>query len=142
MRELLSYLRHYFIALTTKPLVMNPSITIEKISNNTFKFGLTNEDSSAMDLSPMNSFRYEWDFGDGKFSYEPNPVYSYPQAGKFKVSVKIHGGSNVAIAPDASQLEKEVTVWKAGNNQPKDEPVTIPRGGGHMEAEKDPVEEP
>ncbi|MEM1217592.1 MAG: peptidylprolyl isomerase [Bacteroidota bacterium] len=40
---------------------------------------------------------YEWDFGDGSFSSDPNPVHEYRTSGNFLVSLKAIKGRRVAM---------------------------------------------
>ncbi|MEG8947018.1 PKD domain-containing protein [Rosettibacter firmus] len=43
------------------------------------------------DLSIGNIKKWKWDFGDGNYSYEQNPVYQYKKGGDYNVTLYIEG---------------------------------------------------
>ncbi|MEM2387547.1 MAG: PKD domain-containing protein [Candidatus Thermoplasmatota archaeon] len=50
---------------------------------------------------------WEWDFGDGSFSYEKNPKHKYTTVGKFNVTLKIRGPEGEA------NVTKEIYISNA-----------------------------
>lgn len=53
---------------------------------------------------------YLWDFGDGSFSYEPNPVYTYSQPGFYQVSLVV---TNACGCSNSMQYDVEVVPERA-----------------------------
>ncbi|MEQ1747303.1 MAG: PKD domain-containing protein [Saprospiraceae bacterium] len=69
-------------ASTTKAVLVKPTAT----ANFTYTFsGLTYTFVS----TSTNANSYLWDFGDGNFSFEQNPVYTYPFAGTYTVTLTV-----------------------------------------------------
>ncbi len=58
-----------------------------------------------------NASLYQWDFGDGAFSSEMNPVHYYTQAGEFDVMLIANNAWN---CPDTFLLPEAVTALAAG----------------------------
>lgn len=43
------------------------------------------------DLSIGNIKKWKWDFGDGNYSYEQNPIYQYKKGGDYNVTLYVEG---------------------------------------------------
>jgi PKD repeat protein len=46
-----------------------------------------------LDLSMGENLEYEWDFGDGNFSTEQNPVHTYTEEGAYQVNLTVSNDS-------------------------------------------------
>lgn len=55
--------------------------------------------------TPVAGLHYNWDFGDGQTSTDPNPVHSYPMGGTFQVTLEV-----VDPGSGANKLTQTVTV--------------------------------
>jgi len=60
------------------------------------------------DLSTGDVARWHWDFGDGQFSDESEPVHTYTVAGNYTVSLAVMG-------PGGSDVETQVEYIKVGS---------------------------
>jgi len=45
----------------------------------------------------VNSSSWDWDFGDGNYSNEENPIHSYVSSGSYTVTLSATGGTGVAL---------------------------------------------
>jgi len=50
-------------------------------------------------------FTYEWDFGDGTASEEPNPIHTYAESGIFAVSVTVTDAFGFTFTPDSQTAD-------------------------------------
>jgi len=50
-------------------------------------------------------FTYEWDFGDGTSSEEPNPIHTYAESGIFAVSVTVTDAFGFTFSPDSQTAD-------------------------------------
>lgn len=64
------------------------------------------------DLSKGNSLAYNWSFGDGNFSVEPNPVYAYPTFGNYTVALTVENdaGSDTMTKIDYMLIHNATAV--------------------------------
>jgi len=75
----------------------------------------------------QNAAAYQWDFGDGQGSNEPNPRHTYAQAGQYIVTLTVTGQIG-----RAAWREREVTVQAPAPvaainaQQAEDAPLTVP----------------
>ncbi|GAB3927492.1 DUF7849 domain-containing protein [Mucilaginibacter myungsuensis] len=72
-----------------KPMV-NPADTVPAIiehtaNGNSVKFGSKLRELRGVAGAPAPFFTYFWEFGDGTFSFEKEPLHLYPDTGKFDV---------------------------------------------------------
>ena len=51
------------------------------------------------DLSKGNNLAYNWSFGDGNFSVEPNPVYAYLTFGNYTVTLTVENEAGAIPRP-------------------------------------------
>jgi PKD repeat protein len=66
-----------------------------------FIYGHVNGTSSSIqfwDLSTEGSIRCFWDFGDGNYSFEQNPIHEYANGGKYRVILLVEYEGNVTLA--------------------------------------------
>lgn len=66
------------------------------------------------DRSIGNITQWSWDFGDGQFSSEQQPVHTYKSVGKFTVSLAVTGpgGRDSEIKADYIEVTLEVISWE------------------------------
>ncbi|PTB88527.1 hypothetical protein C9994_17720, partial [Marivirga lumbricoides] len=64
--------------------------------------------------NPQNCqiYYYEWDFGDGTFAYEEDPIHSYDGVGNYTVTLNIYYGCG-ACAVNSLTAQKQVTIRSA-----------------------------
>jgi PKD repeat protein/glutamine cyclotransferase len=55
---------------------------------------ITGQEVQFTNLSTQGDVTYYWDFGDGNFSNESNPLHTYTQAGSYSVSLTIYEGDD------------------------------------------------
>ncbi|WNJ18160.1 PKD domain-containing protein [Pontibacter sp. G13] len=70
-------------------------------------------------VTPAGTYGYEWDFGDGGTSTQPNPGHTYTAAGIYTVSLIISdpgGCADTIIAPNAIQLDPPVAAFSVPSN--------------------------
>lgn len=81
-----------FTALFVVLIAVTPQVVAQCIAD----FTLTaNDDTiSASNLSSGSNLRSYWNFGDGRTSYELNPVHGYPESGKYLVTLYIYDTIN------------------------------------------------
>lgn len=46
--------------------------------------------SSVINLGSGNVIGYIWDFGDGNYSNDPNPIHDYDATGEWVVKLTVH----------------------------------------------------
>lgn len=90
---------------------------------------VTNQEEGTIPMAPVTvefsnqsekAETYEWDFGDGSFSNDPNPVHEYRSSGNFLVSLKAIKGNKettytkriVINAPERCLVEIETSLGK------------------------------
>jgi hypothetical protein len=61
----------------------------------TYKFNLVN---------PQNAIAFEWDFGDGGFSYEQSPTYTYDTEGIYLVKVTLYSTCGVFVDTQSANI--------------------------------------
>lgn len=66
------------------------------------------------DLSTGDITHWQWDFGDGQFSNQPEPSHVYTSAGAYSVSLAVMGpgGSDVETKVDYLKVGCEVIIWE------------------------------
>jgi PKD repeat protein len=52
-----------------------------------------------------NAQTYEWDFGDGKFNTQKDPVHVYDQNGTYYVNLKAFGNQKTSVARDTLLID-------------------------------------
>ena len=52
---------------------------------------------------------YTWDFGDGTFSHEQNPLHNYPEPGKYNITLTIEGICGI----DSITRESEIVIYSS-----------------------------
>jgi PKD repeat protein len=80
-------------------------------------FGLINEpvQFNGYATGGYSPYSWEWDFGDGSFSYEQNPVYTYTTPGNYTVTLN--------VTDLTSKTSTDYTwCWIQETNNPPDEP--------------------
>ena len=66
------------------------------------------------DLTTGDVTHWQWDFGDGQFSSEPEPSHTYASTGDYTVSLAVMGpgGSDVETIIDCIEVRSEVISWE------------------------------
>jgi uncharacterized membrane protein len=66
------------------------------------------------DLSTDDVTRWHWDFGDGQFSNESQPIHIYNSAGNYTVSLAVmgSGGSDVETKVEYIKIGSEIISWE------------------------------
>lgn len=111
MKELLAFFKRIFFAQSSKPLVMNTSITFDRKNTDTFVFGVENGVAYTAD-STTHSSTFEWNFGDGHHSQEATPIHQYHTPGVYKVRCTYQPEMNGNTILETYELETEVKVLR------------------------------
>ena len=85
---------------TSVNVVVNENVVTEEKPNIVFPTGklgfvvATNKYEYSFNSNAKNQTKVEWNFGDGQFSTELNPVHVYATAGKYKVTLMLISKDN------------------------------------------------
>lgn len=86
--------------------------------------------TSAIDATPaetQSGWTYTWDFGDGNFSYDRNPIYAYNTPGTYSVSLTAQNGdftveysqlNFIEIVHNTSIIDEQVRSFRLIGNYP------------------------
>lgn len=74
------------IKVTVSPVACQSRIMISSVSGNTVSF--------SQQTSGTAPYQYRWDFGDGFYSVDANPVHTYSTTGMYFVSLKVKDAYN------------------------------------------------
>ena len=63
----------------------------------------------------FSPFSFEWDFGDGATSTNPNPVHSYKSSGDYTISLKVTDDRGNTTTATRENYINVLAGWEAGN---------------------------
>jgi len=63
----------------------------------------------------FSPFSYEWDFGDGATSTNPNPVHSYKSTGDYTIKLKVTDDKGNTAEATRENYINVLSGWSAGN---------------------------
>ena len=110
----------------TNSSINKPTIIIPKIE-------LKEGDSISFRDETRGAARWKWNFGDGGTSIKKFGYHQYLSAGKYPVSVKVHGSFNGVLVDSTTFL---ISVYPNTSDEPKNAKISIDGPAGAVTGER------
>jgi PKD repeat protein len=119
------------VSAQVPPLDTIPAVVNVNQDSSGFKFNATLRELRQISGAPAPFYTYFWEFGDGNFSFEKNPLHSYRDTGTY--DVRVYATNNYDDGKPPPTKPKKINVPKAPPTRYASTSTTFFKAGGSIE---------